>query len=285
MYTVKQAAALTGVPQASLRAWERRYGIVRPSRSDGGYRLYDDAQIALLRTMARLIAEGVPASVAAARVRETAPWSALAVASSPAGDLVTAARTLDPQHIRRLIDGALAAGPFEEVLGNWLLPQTRQLGDAWAAGELTIAQEHFASGHLMRAISVIFEADEYLDSSPPVLVGLPPGSQHEIGLLCFATCLRRIGVQVIYLGSNVPVAEWVSAASGLVARGAVLAATMHEDIGATQAVVDACHDVSPPLAVWVGGRSRDGVRGANLLPDDMAEAARSVRLSLAAGVA
>src|SRR3712207_450395 len=55
MYTIRQAAARTGVPVSLLRAWERRYAIGRPTRTPAGYRLYDDEAIERLRTMRRLV--------------------------------------------------------------------------------------------------------------------------------------------------------------------------------------------------------------------------------------
>lgn len=283
MYTVGQAAALTGVPQATLRAWERRYRVVQPTRSDGGYRLYDEAQIAVLRTMAQLVDRGVPASSAAVRAADgpDAPTGMHRVD----GDLVDAARSLDHQRLRSLVERAFAAGPFEEILHAWLLPEVAKLGDAWESGELSIAQEHFASAQLMRAISSVFEAVEISGDAPPVLVGLPRGARHEIGVFSFATCLWRLGVNVIYLGSDVPVGEWVAAASARIARGLVVGVTMVADVDEAQAIVDACADLNPPLTVWAGGAQSEGVRRATILPDDMAEAARIVERSLAAGAA
>lgn len=284
MYTVKQAATLTGVPQATLRAWERRYGVVQPVRSGGGYRLYDEDQIATLRTMAQLVGQGVPASVAAEHA-VNGPGPVESDPAGAAGDLVEAARSLDPRHLRQLVDQAFTTLPFEQVVETWLMPELVRLGEAWESGELTVAQEHFASAQLMRAIALVFEADEVTEGSGPVLVGLPSGARHEIGVFVFATCLRRLGVDVVYLGIDVPIAEWVAAASEQLARGVVVGVTMPEDGIGAQAIVDTCADLSPPLTVWVGGPRRGTVHGATVLPDDMTEAARIVQRSLAAGVA
>ena len=67
-YTVKQVASLTGVPATTLRAWERRYGVVSPARTESRYRHYTDDEVARLRRMADLIADGTPASLAASQV-------------------------------------------------------------------------------------------------------------------------------------------------------------------------------------------------------------------------
>ena len=68
-YTVKQVSVLTGIGPDRLRAWERRYGVVSPTRSESGYRLYDDADLARLRMMVQLVETGAPASLAADQVR------------------------------------------------------------------------------------------------------------------------------------------------------------------------------------------------------------------------
>ena len=108
MYTVKQVATLTGVAEATLRVWERRYAVVSPSRTPGGYRLYDDNQVEALREMASLVEAGVPASRAADTVRGL-PGSGVLGAPTTAGDadapsaerpgadeLVSAAASLEP---------------------------------------------------------------------------------------------------------------------------------------------------------------------------------------------
>ena len=73
MYTIKHAAELTGLPEATLRAWERRYRVVVPLRTEGGYRLYDDGALAALRAMRDLVADGWSARQAADRVRSQVP--------------------------------------------------------------------------------------------------------------------------------------------------------------------------------------------------------------------
>lgn len=286
MFTVKQVAVLTGVAEATLRAWERRYAVVAPARSPGGYRWYNDEQVGILREMARLVAVGVPPSIAAGRARKglgvgmAAPGAPGKVAEGP--DLLAAAASLDPATLRGVIDRALAAGPFEEVVDAWVLPQLERLGDAWQAGELTIAEEHFASAGLMRAIGSIYSAAPETTEAA-VLVGLPAGARHEVGLLCFATCLRRIGVTVVYLGTDVPWAEWQRSATQRRARGAVIAVSMAADVPEGQTVVSKLTRMTPPLAVWVGGAQRQRISGGLALPHSVADAARVVQRDLVAG--
>lgn len=278
MYTVSQAAALTGIPATTLRAWERRYGLITPTRTRGGYRLYDAAQIEKLREMAARVAGGMRAAQAAASLHDyrTPEHGRLGESS----DLVAAAESLDPTLLRPTIDAAFASADFEHVVGSWLLPQLERLGEAWASGRLSVAQEHFASAELMAALSSFFHASSEGARGATVLVGLPAGARHELVLLAFATCLRRLGSNVVYLGADLPAADWQAAARGQHPRAAVLGAHSLADAEAASGVAEALNRLSPPVSVWVGGSCRSAVHGAATLPDDVPEAARRLNRTL-----
>lgn len=285
-YTVKQVAALTGILETTLRMWQRRYGVVDPVRSPGGYRLYSDADVARLRAMAALVNDGVPASVAA---RSVAPALKVEHAEkrfemgrSPRPDLVGAAASLNSVSLADVLDRALKFAPLEQVLDKWLMPELARLGQAWASGEVSVAEEHFASAGVMRALGRVY--DELPDAErPEVLVGLPEGSHHQVGLMSFAVCLRRLGVGVVYLGDDVPVADWEAAAGTLQPRAAVVGVPLCSKVAKAQEVVDRLNAASPPIAVWAGGSLAPKVRRAQQLSDAVAEAADEVSTALRAG--
>lgn len=277
MYTVSQAAALTGIPTATLRAWERRYGVIAPRRTEGGYRLYDPAQIALLREMAARIEGGMRPAQAAASL--TGPRKRAGSTGSP--DLVAAAASLDPATLQATIEQAFAASAFEVVVTTWLLPQLKALGEAWADGRVSVAQEHFASAGLMTAVASTFANASAAPHGPTVLVGLPEGARHQLALYAFATCLRRLGPNVLYLGADLPAEEWLSAARLQHPRAAVLGAHSPRDAAAATLVVEALAGL--PVPVWAGGASAAEVRGAATLPDDPPEAARELNRILSTG--
>src|SRR5262245_27317115 len=123
MYTIKQAAMQAGLSVPVLRAWERRYGVVRPKRTAAGYRLYDEAAVERLKAMRALIADGwAPSSAAAALVAGTAPAVELSrLGRDPAGPAVDEAAA--PPEARPDLQGAfvdaaatLDAGGVEHVL-------------------------------------------------------------------------------------------------------------------------------------------------------------------------
>lgn len=270
MYTVSQAAALTGIPTATLRAWERRYGVIEPTRTEGGYRLYNATQIALLREMVARIEGGMRPAQAAASL--AGPRKRAGSLGDP--DLVAAAASLDPARLQATIEEAFAASAFEVVVTTWLLPQLRALGEAWADGRVSVAQEHFASAGLMTAVASKFAETVADPNGATVLVGLPAGARHQLALYAFATCLRRLGLNVLYLGADLPAEEWLSAARVQRPRAAVLGAHSPRDAAAGGLVVEALAGSSIP--VWVGGATANEVQGATPLPDDPPEAARQL---------
>ncbi|MDN5572246.1 MAG: MerR family transcriptional regulator [Propionibacteriaceae bacterium] len=303
MYTVKQTAALTGVAEATLRAWEHRYGVVAPGRSAAGYRLYEPDDVARLRAMAALVRRGVPASVAARRVTgapDGRPGGPVRGGVAPGGsgnpgepaasepretpDLLGAARALDARVLQRVLADGFGTGSLEAVVDAWLMPQLRRLGTAWEAGELTIAEEHFVSAGLLRWLAWAF--DEAGDASgDAVLVGLPAGARHDLTDLCFAVCLRRQGVDVIYLGPDVPAQEWARAVHARLPRAVVIGVHLAADVAGARAIADAVAAIHPPVSVWTGGRHAADVPGAEPLPDSLPAAARQLALHLEAGAA
>jgi methanogenic corrinoid protein MtbC1 len=282
MYTIKEAAARTGLSVPVLRAWERRYGVVTPTRTAGGYRVYDDAAVSRLRAMRRLIDDGWSASAAAAAivagteaVPESAPGEGGAPGSSPrAGGrvdrFVDAAAALDAVAIEGVLDDMFAAGTFERVIEDQVLPGLRALGDAWQADRVSVAGEHLASNAVLRRLAAAFQASANRgDGERPVLVGMAPGARHELGGLIFATAARRGGLPAVYLGPDLPLADWLAAVDRTGARAVVIGALMGSDAEAAAAVASGLRRRFPHLVIAFGGSA------APVSPDD----ARTVRLS------
>jgi methanogenic corrinoid protein MtbC1 len=276
MYTIKEAARLTGVAEASLRAWERRYGVVTPRRSEAGYRLYDDDALATVSAMRQLVdARWSPAVAARALLDGTAPVLPLAPPSdlrsqADAGlsnattymeSFLASARQMNITGIEESLDRGFALGSFEHVVDSWLFPTLEALGEAWARGEIDVAGEHAASHAVHRRLAAAYNAAGNRSTGPGVVVGLPPGSRHELGALAFATALRRNGMNVLYLGADVPVTSWQLSATTHRARAAVLAVVTDDDRPAALAAAHRLLNNDPTLLVASGGAC-----GARLAP-------------------
>lgn len=268
MYTIKEAAARTGVSIPVLRAWERRYGIVSPARTAGGYRVYDEDALGRLRSMRRLVDDGwTPSAAAAAIVAGTAPDGPVIApfdaAQDAAGDVievqirsfVEAAAHLDSPRVEALLDEMFAAGRFERVIADRVAPALRALGEAWDAGVLPVAGEHLASHAIHRRLSAAFQAAASGEqrTTPPILVGMPPGGHHELGGLIFATAARRSGLPIVYLGADLPLADWAAAVERTGAQAVVIGAVMSADGVAAREVATGLRALRPAILVAFGG--------------------------------
>jgi MerR family transcriptional regulator, light-induced transcriptional regulator len=296
MFTIKEASARTGVPVASLRAWERRYGVVTPRRTESGYRLYDEQAIAALSTMRRLVDDGWTPAAAAAHVKSGSDGSDVPSAPAPhtpqlplvnpegqalVEELLDAASSVDQVAIESVLDRAFALGPFESVTDGWLMPALRALGDAWASGRVDVAGEHAASYAVMRRLSSSFAAAASLTRGPRVVVGLPAGCYHELGALAFATAVRRRGLAVVYVGADLPVNSWRRAVTAFPTSMAVLGVTTPEDRALAAETAGALLRKAPEVVVAVGGAQSGGLTpGVLELPSPISEAARVVEARL-----
>jgi DNA-binding transcriptional MerR regulator len=196
----------TGVSPELLRAWEQRYGLLRPARSAGGFRLYSaDDEMRVRRTTA-LIAEGMSAAEAA-RVASSRPSREDPEASSLVEEL-----TEELRHAMELFDSAAAHAAMDRVFGTFsirfaltevLVPYLRDLGDRWARGELTVAQEHFAS-HLLRGRALTMAGDWGTGGHSTALLACLPREAHDLGLIFFGILLARHGWRVTFLGADTP---------------------------------------------------------------------------------
>jgi DNA-binding transcriptional MerR regulator/methylmalonyl-CoA mutase cobalamin-binding subunit len=312
MYTIKEAAARTGVSVPVLRAWERRYGIVEPARTASGYRMYDEAALKRLRTMRRLVEGGWSPSIAAAAIRSDAPEVAAfadesapalpaapilevrrePAAASPGSRFVAAAVSLDAAEVEQALDDMFAAGTFERVAEDHVLPALHALGDAWADGRVDVAGEHLASHAMLRRLAAAYQAAaaDYAGTDGPILVGLPPGARHELGGLIFATAARRAGLPVVYLGPDLPVTDWLAAVDRSSARAVVIGAVTQDDAASARALALELRRRQPGLVIAFGGgaapdprTSRSFGRPALRLPDGV-RAAVSALVAAISGV-
>lgn len=168
--------------------------------------------------------------------------------------MIKASRTYDVRALESALDDAFGAAGFERVVDGWLMAAMEAVGNAWADGDLDVAQEHFISAGVMRRLAAAFDAAGHARSGPHVVIGLAPGATHEIATLALATMVRRDGLPVTYLGPDLPVASWVDAVSHIRPAAAVVGAPRPVDAAAATAVVDALRDTDIPLAVYVGGQ-------------------------------
>jgi MerR family transcriptional regulator, light-induced transcriptional regulator len=206
---IGELAKRTGVSPELLRAWEQRYGLLQPTRTTGGFRLYSAADEARVQRMQSLVSGGLAAAQAARLIlsREPAPGTASASATildEEAGNLAASLDRLDEQAANTALDRLFAAYTVEMVLQDVVLPYLHRLGERWEAGEVSVAQEHFAS-NLIRGRLLGLAQGWGQGQGPGAVLACLPGEHHELGLMVFGVALRRRGWRITYLGTDSPI--------------------------------------------------------------------------------
>ncbi|MCA1554210.1 MAG: cobalamin B12-binding domain-containing protein, partial [Chloroflexi bacterium] len=223
----------------TLRAWERRYGVPRPDREQSSrYRVYSEDDIADVLWMKRQIAAGMSPSQASRILREqgrTGEPAPLSAAVQPLTEQQSALQSsllgFDIEAAQRILDEALALVGPENVVLAIIEPTMRAIGEGWLHGEVSVAQEHFASHVLRQRLLAVMHLQTNRGARLPHLIAAcAPEEQHELGLLSFALLARRQGWPVCYLGQRTPLDELWQTARALPARMAALSVTSIEGL-------------------------------------------------------
>jgi methanogenic corrinoid protein MtbC1 len=203
-----------GVSPAVLRAWERRYGLLQPRRTQGGQRLYSAADETRVRRMlaqrARGFSAGAAARLALAPMGGDHPPAARTNGSRNGGldritgDLTAAVEGFDDPGACTAIDSLLAGFALDTVLRDAVLPMLADLGTRWEHGEIGVAQEHFGSALVAGRLRGLARGWGRGDG-PRAILACAPGERHELGLLSFGLALREYGWRLCYLGADTPV--------------------------------------------------------------------------------
>ena len=235
MVASSSAAVSSPRPPELLRAWEQRYGLLQPTRSAGGFRLYSAADEARVQRMLGLVSGGLAAAQAARLVlsggdgepaRPTAPASATTLEDAT-GDLTASLDRLDEQAANTALDRLFATYTVETVLQAVILPYLHSLGERWEAGEVSVAHEHFAS-NLLRGRLLGLAQGWGQGRGPGAILACVPGEQHELGLLAFGVALHRRGWRITYLGTDSPIGPIADIARSVVPAVVVLLAMTEE---------------------------------------------------------
>ena len=222
MLRISELSRRTGVSPQTLRAWEARYGVVAPQRSPGGYRLYTATDEMRIREMSHLVEAGVSPAEAARQLRDEPQTEAIR-SDELIASLGEALAAYDAAGAEGHLDRLFAAYDLETVLRDVLLPYLGDLGERWARGEITVAQEHFASRLLEgRLLSLARGWDRGV--GPAAILACAPGEEHTLGLLAFGLMLRARGWRIVYFGANAPIGPVLDATRTLAPSAVVISA-------------------------------------------------------------
>ncbi len=222
-------ARRTGVRPDTLRKWENRYGVIEPVRTSGGQRRYSALDVARVEWLQARLAEGYRIGEAAALLGSSELEPVPQAVEQLREALYSSAAKSDASGLERLVAQALEILPVEEAIGEVLVPVLQRIGAGWADGELTVGQEHLASG-VVRAHLDRLLADQRGSARGVAVLACAPGERHELGLLMLAILMRADGWQVAYLGSDTPVADACSLAADIGARLLCISTTMADTL-------------------------------------------------------
>ena len=278
-----------GVSPELLRAWELRYGLLQPSRSAGGFRLYSSADEERIKRMRTFQTQGFSAAEAARLALEKtvageAPAGDGEVALDP-GPLARAFERFDEPAAQEAFDRALSAVSIESLLRDLLIPYLHDLGERWEAGTASVAQEHFASNFLRGRLLGLARGWGQ-GGGPLAILACAPGELHDLPLIAFGLALRAHGWRIAFLGPDTPLGTLADAAAKLEPRLVVISATSTPRLARVRDELGTLAR-SAPLALAGAGASKalaESVGADRLAEDPVTEAdrvARSARAGLA----
>ncbi len=266
----------TGLTPHLLRAWEWRYGVVSPRRSEGGQRLYSDLDVQRLKLLRRLterghsigrLAKSNLADLQRAAREEDLPNLAAEVAP-PNG--VEEFRSAALDSIRRL-DGKGLQGTLERAavtlgapvfLDQVASPTLQRVGEGWSEGTISISQEHLASAVFRRVLGWISRVYQVEQGAPALVVATPPRHLHELGAMMAANAAAAEGWEVAYLGADLPIPDIVSTARHSKAKAVALSVIYPKaDAGLITDLDQLRSALSPETIILLGGTAAVEDRG------------------------
>jgi len=280
---IRTVASLTGVNAVTLRAWERRYGLIQPLRTASGHRLYTPEHVELIRRVLALVERGVPISRAGDLLDTEAPARAGGAPRGPWRDYVermaSAIAGFDEPELDRIYEEALSVHAIDRVTREVVMPLLVRLGARWEKVDGAVAEEHFFATYLRSKLGARLQHRMRYATGPRIVAACAPGEHHEIGLLLFALEAQLAGMRVVLLGADTPLADLavaqqrsrsaaivvsssVDPAPGLIARGLadlVQNAAVPVFVGGGTAVRQRAA-IAAAGAIALGNTLEDGVR-------------------------
>jgi DNA-binding transcriptional MerR regulator len=240
LYPIRTVSNLTGVNAVTLRAWERRYGLIRPHRTAKGHRLYTQGDVAMIQEVVDLLGTGVSIGQVKGQVGRVraSPSAGL----EPEGDawrtyqqrMLLAVERFDEPGLEAAYSEALALYPVDVVTERLVNPLLRSLGERWQGRRGGIAEEHFFATYLRNKLGARLHHLANQRSRTRLLAACLPGEHHELGLLLFCLAAANHGFGFVILGADTPLDEVVHAQQQARAAGIVLSGSVNP----TAAVLD-----------------------------------------------
>jgi DNA-binding transcriptional MerR regulator/methylmalonyl-CoA mutase cobalamin-binding subunit len=261
-YSLGLVSRLTGLSPHVLRAWERRYGLVEPARTEGGTRRYRESDLARLRLVKAAVAAGHPIGDVA-RLDEAELERRAHVGKGderPAlGEILKALDSLDAAEAERLLGFQLAALGPRRFARSVVLPLMAEVGSRWERRELCVASEHLASVVLRSLLGPLLRR-RGVAPTPALLFTTLTGDHHELAVLVAAVIAADLGAHAVYLGPDLPPAEVAVAVEKTDAAAVVVGMSRFDGIATRKRLLAELRKVLPAqVAIWVGGAGLEDI--------------------------
>lgn len=263
-YRIQTVAEMTGVPAATLRAWERRYGIPSPERSTAAYRLFSDHDVASIRKLKELCDAGMAPAEAAQVVLRIVEASNTPVDGDPfrraCEAIVRAIADFDPEGLEQAVRGAMFLGSASTVYHRVIAPTMRTVGDRWQQGSVSIAQEHMASEVLLGAARDMLRLVAPPTSAPEALLACFADDEHALPLYGVAFGLVQSGLRPVVLGARTPPSAIRHAVESIQPALVCLSVTMSPPAARARELIDGYAEAARGVLWIVGGLGSDSLR-------------------------
>ncbi|MBM7842393.1 MerR family transcriptional regulator [Herpetosiphon giganteus] len=271
LYNTKAVVQRTGVAADTLRAWERRYGMPFPERTEGRQRAYSERDIAMIDWLRQQTESGLTISQAVALLQtgsaiEQPTTNDAAGLQDLSNKCVQALLSFDVLKAEAILNQAFSVYPVETVCIEVIERVMVAIGDGWHAGTISISQEHAATAFMSLKLSNLIHQARTRSNRGLIIVATVPGEQHELGVMMVALFLMRRGWRVIYLGSNLPTSELLHTVQRLKPKLVALSATTRENYSQAAHLLQELNKLTKPLIIGYGGAALSGKEQQKTLP-------------------
>jgi len=275
-YPIKVVSQMTGLSAFVIRAWEKRYSVVSPSRTETNRRLYSESDIEKLRLLNEAVHGGHNIGgvanlsvdelhnllsykdVSAARVDQSLD-DISADTSSVINSCIEVIKAYDGKALETLLLKASSKMSQPQLIENLIIPLVYKVGDMWHDGTIRVANEHLASAVIRSFLTNLIDQHIPAENAPIIISATPRGQDHELGALIVAVVAAAVGWKVIYLGPNLPVEEIAAVSENLEAKVIGLSIVYpNDDPQLKKDLINLNKMLPSNVSLIVGGRAAKG---------------------------
>ncbi|HZB12120.1 MAG TPA: MerR family transcriptional regulator [Chryseolinea sp.] len=216
-YSIKELEQLSGIKAHTIRIWEKRHKIIEPSRTATNIRFYSDLDLKKIINVSLLNTYGIKISKIADMSLDDVNKKVLELSELQndkgvhIDQMVIAMLDMEEELFEKILNNLIVRFGFEKTITEIIYPFLEKIGILWQTQNITPAHEHFISNLIRQKIVVAIDGLPIPPkTSKKILLFLPEGEMHEMGLLFYHFLIRKSGYRTYYLGQNVPHEDLIS---------------------------------------------------------------------------